>query len=106
MSRIVEGFYGTPAIVSMLEEHSLQLAALRDDLRQKSAQETDSWEIASRNWVSRIERGGVGLRTWDLLYLHFVFGQWFEDHFWELFPIEITSHRFVAGASVGLVDTT
>lgn len=43
LPQILDGLFAVPVIVSMLEEQSRQLAALREDLRQKSAPEADGW---------------------------------------------------------------
>ena len=40
---MLEGLSVAPVIVSMLKEHSLQLAALREDLRKKSPPEAEGW---------------------------------------------------------------
>lgn len=40
---MLDGLSAAPVIVSMLEEQSRQLAALREELRRKSTPETDGW---------------------------------------------------------------
>lgn len=43
LARMLDGLSAAPVIVSMLEEQGCQLAALREDLRRKSAPEADGW---------------------------------------------------------------
>lgn len=43
LTRMLDGLSAAPVIVSMLQEQSRQLAALRDDFRRRPASEVDGW---------------------------------------------------------------
>jgi len=51
LTQMLDGLSAAPVILSMLEEQSHQLAALREDIRRKSNSETDGWldaKVAAR----------------------------------------------------------